>query len=188
MNALFIYDWDDTLFPTSWIIRNDYSIRTLNHKLKMYFTYLDKLVFNLLNNTMKLGDVIIVTNASIKWIEECLECMPSVRKLIKSFIPVLSARDKYSKLYPTEIEYWKKNTFNEITFKRLHKQVISIGDNESEYLALVNVMKQNYCDVIKSIKFRGFPDNVLLINQQILLGKSLMKIVNFEGNLDLVIK
>lgn len=184
MNALFIFDWDDTLFPTSWVIKNRYSLK--DHKLKSYFDYLDKLVSRILFNTMKLGNVIIVTNASIRWINDCLEALPLIKKLTK-IIPVLSARDKYSNKYPTKIEYWKKNTFSEITFKKQHKQVISIGDNESEYLALIHIMEQKYCDVIKSLKFKSFPSDLLLIDQLLLLEKSLIKVVRFDSNLDLVI-
>lgn len=187
MKPLFIYDWDDTLFPTSWIIKNNYSIKNPTHKLKLYLNYLDKLIVNLLTNTNKIGEVVIVTNASIKWIQDCIDSMPNCKTIITSYFPVLSARDKYSRLYPTKIEFWKKNTFSELTFKRQHDQVISIGDNESEYLALVHIMKQNYCKTIKSIKFKSFPDNIMLINQLMLLSKSIPKVINFKGHIDLVI-
>ena len=185
MDALFIFDWDDTLFPTSWIIKNGYSVK--NNKIKAYIDFLDKFVSRILIKSMKLGQVIIVTNASIRWIKECLEGMPLVNKLTLTMIPVLSARDKYSHRFPTQIEFWKKNTFSEITFEKKHKQVISIGDNESEYLSLIHIMDQKYCDIIKSIRFKAFPDNILLIDQLMLLEKSLIKIASFDDDLDLVI-
>ena len=188
MTKLIIFDWDDTCYPTSWIIKNGCSTRNFNHKLKSYISYLDKIIAEILVRTMKFGDVVIITNASIKWVKDCIEHMPHVSELVSSYIPVISARDKYSKLYPTEIEFWKKNTFSEITFENDYDQVISIGDNESEYLALFHVLTKKYCGTIKSVKFMQFPNNILIIDQLILLNKNIQKIIDFKGNLDLIIK
>ena len=58
MNSLIIYDWDDTLFPTSYIQK----ISNLN---KMKIELLEKYNIRLLEKSCRLGRTIIITNASL---------------------------------------------------------------------------------------------------------------------------
>ena len=60
---VFIFDWDDTLFPTSWINNiNNNKYNILNNKK---FIILDKILYLLISKCMIYGEVIIVTNATI---------------------------------------------------------------------------------------------------------------------------
>lgn len=69
-NTLIIFDWDDTLFPTYWLISTGINMRSLDdiRKYLVYFKELDTIVSKLLYEALRLGKVIIVTNASIDWI------------------------------------------------------------------------------------------------------------------------
>ena len=69
-NTLIIFDWDDTLFPTYWLVSTGINMRSIDdiRKYLVYFKELDTIVSKLLYEALRLGKVIIVTNASIDWI------------------------------------------------------------------------------------------------------------------------
>ena len=76
-NTLFIFDWDDTLFPTSFLIKegkidDDY----LSKELKDLFSILEKIILKILRFVQKKGDIYIITN---------LVCLGSIILLINIF-------------------------------------------------------------------------------------------------------
>merc|ERR1712232_76549 len=85
-SSLLIYDWDDTLFPTTWVQKNDlvsfHSVTTMDQ-----FAHLGRLaqcVHENLSLSKRLGKVIIVTNADAGWVElSCSRFMPSLRWLLE---------------------------------------------------------------------------------------------------------
>lgn len=73
--TIIIFDWDDTLCPSSWIRANKKAA-----------------VEVLLKMSMKLGTVVIVTNAMDPWVEtSCRNFLPSLLPLVSS-LPVIYAR------------------------------------------------------------------------------------------------
>lgn len=152
LTNLFIIDWDDTLFPTSWINKNsiDFNKPNTYSEYKLYFLELDKTIGTLLNSLNEVGDVWIVTNASIKWIKSCLIILNQTRNtIIKNNIRIVSARDSYSQNNSSPTE-WKILTFQDIIEDILNKitknikpntyiNIISIGDAMYEYIALINL-------------------------------------------------
>lgn len=152
LTNIFIIDWDDTLFPTSWINKNSIDVSKLNkiQEYRVYFLELDKTISALLESLNKVGDVWIVTNASINWIKSCLSGLEQTRKtIINNNIRIVSARDSYSleSSSPTE---WKILTFQDILEDIINKiigkikpntyiNIISIGDAMYEYIALINL-------------------------------------------------
>ena len=67
-NLLFIFDWDDTLSPTSFLI-NGGLIKyknILSEELINLFSILEKIIINNLNSTINKGDLYIITNSSIE--------------------------------------------------------------------------------------------------------------------------
>jgi len=152
LTNLFIIDWDDTLFPTSWINKNsiDFNKPDTYAEYKLYFLELDKTIGNLLESLNGVGDIWIVTNASIKWIKSCLMILNFTRDtIIKNNIRIVSARDSYSQNNSSPTE-WKILTFQDIIEDILNKitknmkpntyiNIISIGDAMYEYIALINL-------------------------------------------------
>jgi len=152
LTNLFIIDWDDTLFPTTWFNKNniDFNNKNLLLEYKLYFIELDKTINMLLESLNQIGDIFIVTNASINWIKSCLVNLDSSRKtIIKNNIRIVSARDSYSKYNNSPTE-WKILTFQDIVENIIEKinhnikpntiiNIISVGDAMYEYIALINL-------------------------------------------------
>jgi len=58
----------------------------------------------LLENLIKFGKVVIITNAKEGWVEYSSYFMlPRVHHLIETYIPVISAQDEYSKKHPKAV-------------------------------------------------------------------------------------
>ena len=116
LNNIFIIDWDDTLFPTTWVNENSISLTNEEsvNEYKLYFIELDKAISSLLETFNNMGQVYIVTNANINWIKVCLSILPLTKKtVIKNNIRIVSARDMYSSETSSPTE-WKINTFRDI--------------------------------------------------------------------------
>ena len=116
LTNIFIIDWDDTLFPTTWVNTNKINMSDVNSvkDYKLYFLELDKTVSNFLESFNKIGDIYIVTNANIKWIKSCLNVLNLTREtIIKNNIRIVSARDSYAQGGNSPSE-WKTRTFQDI--------------------------------------------------------------------------
>jgi hypothetical protein len=129
-NIIFI-DWDDTLFPTTWVNKNKINCLDKNdvNKYRLFFLELDKSISNLLETITKNNDnfVYIVSNANKKWIEVSLMCLPITSSIINKAslnttnnnttnnndIVIISAKDKYNEKYSSPID-WKILTFKDI--------------------------------------------------------------------------
>jgi hypothetical protein len=211
LTNVFIIDWDDTLFPTSWVNKNNIKINDESIKnYKLYFLELDKTITNLLESLDKVGDVYIVTNASISWIKSCLTILNITRQfIIRHNIRIVSARDIYANktISPTE---WKILTFKNIIHGIVDKinknlkpntifNIISIGDAMYEYVALIKLngffnsyvqarnrdKKFNISYNLKSIKFIEKPDFDYVIDQIQILQKNKDDIINRMGFVDI---
>src|SRR5438132_10051267 len=70
-NTLIIIDWDDTLYPTTWIVENNIDLTDPKSRYKYikYFENLDNQLSEALGHMMTLGEVLIITNAMLEWIE-----------------------------------------------------------------------------------------------------------------------
>lgn len=196
MHSLIIIDWDDTLFPTSWVMKNNINLQDgdTREKYKALFLHLDGIVARLLINKLNYGPVIIVTNASIMWIKLTLSLMPQTIKLLQRDLKVLSARDLYQEQYPKNVGMWKKMTFIEIAKKNPFKNltykptsIVSIGDAEYEHEALINLhgIDEVKDTLLKSVKLVPTPTYKKLVDQLMVLNKATPKIVKQPSHLDL---
>jgi hypothetical protein len=161
-NTLFILDWDDTLFPTSWVTRNNIDIinNSSRDRYVEHFKSLDRALHSFLKNISKYGKVIIVTNALKDWVKISSIIMPQTYHLLKG-INIVSARSLFGEQTKDVME-WKKRTFQIIIDKEFDNKklmnIISIGDAEYEHQALVALTQSNF-DKIKYLKsFRLIKD------------------------------
>lgn len=96
--TILIFDWDDTLCPSTWLKENRLIFSRPSPSQERYQKPLRELqekVSVLLSAASKLGKVIIVTNAQSPWIEHsCKNFMPDIWPLISS-IPMIYARSIY---------------------------------------------------------------------------------------------
>ena len=189
-NALIIFDWDDTLFPTTWVVNND--IKGINNPLinlyASYFDEVDKLLSNLLISALSLCRVIIITNANMEWIRSTKLMLPKSSAIIDKYIEIISARDNYVGTH--RMDEWKQQTFKyNITehFKNA-QQIISIGDDIYEYNALISLKKYiNPKTKLKVIKFIKMPTYEIFIDQLNVLLSALSDIYMKQTHLDLKI-
>jgi hypothetical protein len=190
-STLIIIDWDDTLFPTSWNVKNN--IDLLNPKINdlKYFNILDKQLSSLLEKILLCGEIIIITNATLSWVYTTLTVLPKT-KYIMDNITVISARDKYQNI--TIMNDWKKYTFLDEVNKRCqykhYNNIISIGDADYEYNALINLY--NTCEIkykyLKTVRFLKTIDKKTFIDQLVLLQTNILYISNMKRHNDIIIK
>ena len=196
-NTIIIFDWDDTLFPTSWTVDNsiDLSDSDTQNKFIVYFSRLDMLLYKLLMNCLKNNsNIYIVTNATIKWINISLSMLPNTKKIIDKNVKVLSARDLHQE-NNTKMEEWKKLTFLDIhnnKYKNYKKyQIVSVGDAEYEYNALINLFNQDSVSnqrILKTVKLLKNPSFDSLVDQLEVLNSCIDKIIKRDRHLDLKFK
>jgi hypothetical protein len=187
-NTLIILDWDDTLFPTTWFIHNNINLNETYMK-KLYTSYfyeLDNIIYKLLKKIILLGDVTIITNALIEWINTSSSVLPKTKKIINNKIHIISARGNFQNKYPNIMD-WKKEAFK---LAKSHKyiNIISVGDAHYEYNALIGLYNKESHILLKSIKFMNEPIQEVLIDQLNVLYNIIPKICNILHHLDLNFK
>ena len=77
---------------------------------------LDETAFNLLSESSKFGDVFIITNAALGWVEYSSKIFlqRTHKFLIENDIKIISARQGYENIYPNDSRKWKIGAFLEI--------------------------------------------------------------------------
>ena len=202
--TIMLWDWDDSFFPTFWVNQNMISLSSEEsiNEYKLYFIELDKTISDFLASVLTQAEIYVVTNASLKWIKVCLNVLPKTRKIImENNIRIVSARDNYSQTLSSPTE-WKINTFRDIISKTVNNlsndsdcntilNIISIGDANYEYVALLNL--DNYFKnknnsigyLLKSIKFIERPHFDLVIDQIQMVKRNINSIINKVGYVDL---
>lgn len=136
-----IFDYDDTLFPTTYAIRHCFEdISVLNPEEAKLFKHIDKAILSVLNMALsRTENVYIVSNAELLWIKDSAEMfLPKVHKLLfhTENITVISARDEYQDNSSCHLE-WKTKAFDRIHSKYEEEDVklFSIGDGLEEIYA-----------------------------------------------------
>lgn len=190
MNSLIIYDWDDTLFPTSFIHSGKY----INYS---QILLIEKQNIKLLNKSRQFGTTIIITNASTEWIyESSKKYMPNLNKYIKYFnIPIYSAREYAAERNIQNYLQWKEITFHN-TINNYYRQnarinnILSIGDAVYERNSLLKygkyinsiIYKHIY---IKTIKYIDNPNLNNLYNETTSLLNNLHYHINVKHDLNI---
>jgi len=83
VETLLIFDWDDTLFPTSWVQKHGLlkseAGETLSNEDIAQLEQMTERVRKTLQLALQIGKVVLVTNAAQGWIEQsCTNFMPSL--------------------------------------------------------------------------------------------------------------
>ena len=161
-NNVIIFDWDDTLLPTSFLSpRGIFDEKNeLNQKDQAKITKLEESVRNLLSIAITKADVYIITNAGEGWVQFSAEkYYPSIMEILGK-IEIISARGKYEKDFPEDLKRWKIEAFLNIKKKlndNLITNIICLGDSVFEMEA-GRILASNFIHaVIKTIKFRENP-------------------------------
>ena len=193
-NAIFIFDWDDTLFFTShlkptnnirFFYQNDYE-KKLMSRIEYY-------IIEILNIALDKGTVLIITNSGEGWVEASAKYYyPNLIPLLKD-IYIISSRELYQKEYPGKPLTWKINTFYDLKEKLNFKKdilinIICIGDDNSEIIAAKKLGENFDKCLVKTIKFRESPDLKELIKQLILINEQIIRVYNYPKSLTIQVE
>lgn len=191
--SITILDWDDTLFPTSWIdkaISNPYLYQDLQK--------IEQIVYKLFEKILDYCSIFyIVTNADSGWIEySSSKYMPLVFNFLllhQENVKIISARSNNSIMFPDQDYVWKLIEINNIlsvlsqdsSLIYLDKQIISIGDSYIEKLATKEVASE-YNLKVKTIKLLEQPSCKQLQQELELLYNNYDVIIREMNNIDIL--
>ena len=181
-NTILIFDWDDTLFPTSWLQSNEIRQGNITKDVAIQLEDLDNICIQFLKHAQNLGRIVIVTNSINDWVKISSKLfMTRVHDFI-SEIDVISARSKFRNL---PIKECKVQTFKELIDDDI-LNILSFGDTSNDRDALFLATKDQTGIYSKSVKFLQTPTIDELKTQLILLTDSIDKLWENNKNLDLV--
>jgi hypothetical protein len=190
--VLTIFDWDDTLCPTTWLDTQDED----EAELPAEFVGIAQRVLEVAS---KYGEVAVVTLAERSWLERRLSQYPS------NFIgcPVYHARD-YGCTTSDEPQYCAGRTHDEseaaatatlVAMKRAamsavvgescYSQVISIGDGKFEALAVHDLIFDGGISYTKSVKLSDDPTVESLMAQLNVVAETFPRVVAEKRRLHL---
>lgn len=189
--SIIIYDWDDTLFPTSWVTQHNINLNDplTQKKYMKFFSILDATISKLLIKSIQLGNVIIITNALPIWIKISSGVLPKTRKLFK-YIKIISARKEYQEK-SNNMTDWKmmafKNEFNQqIKLSKYNNyNIISIGDADHEYKALVDLQNHTMNNkILKTIKLIKNPSIDQIYDELKVLNNTIGYAIKYSNHID----
>lgn len=141
-------DLDDTIVPTTEFLEFGIDIQDVDDKS---YVELDLKVCFLVQEIQKHAQVIIVTNGTAQWLEDCLEILPKFKSLD---IPYMSARDQFFK-HPQA--RWKPMTFSMLCSWHPHvTRVMTIGDGMEHLYAMELIGTKNITSSV-SFQFKSKP-------------------------------
>ena len=173
-NSIIIFDWDDTLLPTSFLVSK--GILTPNMKFSKYETQkileLEELILQLLTLAVNKGNVYIITNADKCWVEYSSKLIyPRILNIMQK-IKIISAKNKYQEKYPGDSRKWKIKAFVNLTTEldvKIITNIICSGDSVFEIEAgkiLASKFNQAF---IKTINFKEKPELEEVLKQILLV-------------------
>jgi hypothetical protein len=174
MDALIIWDWDDTLMCSTAINSGRLPGGTAPQ--------LEVLIEEALRISMSVGETMIVTNADDLWVfESTRRFAPRVASLL-SQIPIVSARRKFEASYPGDVFAWKRETFREILINRnggSGLNLVVLGDSPAEIEAASTAVYGLGIHplLIKTIKFKEGPTCEEVCDQLRMMTQDLSSIV-----------
>ena len=191
-NSLFIFDWDDTLFPTTFFINKKLlNEENISEEILKPFYILEKIIINIINFAINKGDVYIITNSSIDWFRySSSKYFPNLKNILK-LIKTISSRDEYEELYPGENKLWKEKTFLDLRREinnNLVTNIICLGDSVIELEAGKLLGSKFDESFIKTIKFKENPEIEDLIKQLNLINNKINYIYSKAKNLSITIE
>lgn len=197
-DTILIFDWDDTVLPSTWIQEQGLRLDEDSVPTEVQQAQLQKMADRAAQTlcvAKRHGKVILVTNAERGWIElSCKKFMPSLYPTLED-LKLLSARSTYEHQGVASPFEWKYLAFEseiacfyEAFAGDRRKNVLSFGDSAHEREALIRVTERLQNCRTKSLKFVERPEVEQLLKEHELISGCFRHIVNHDGNLDLCIR
>jgi len=189
-SSLFVLDFDDTLFPTSWLTQHRETMQASTNRSRILWLQLQahSLAVNHFFRTIcLLGDVVLVTLADVAWVRQSMKVyLPRSAWLLRE-APLASARCEANMTGVSgddipAAKCWQKS----LAMRRMigHQPIqnlISIGDSQVEQIAARYVggqcRNEGTVKYTKTVKLAPHPDLTTLTLQLCSLAPRLPSIV-----------
>ena len=182
--TLLIFDFDDTLFCTKYldtfalsyqdIFNCKVSLEQVNACLAHEIKELENSILDLFMSAGQNSDIVIISNADLKWINNCLtHFLPELNDYLRdNDIKIHSAKNTFSKIVKTPAD-WKIKCFKKVVDEMYGEDVfydlnvISIGDGKEEKKAVFNLAKNLKFRKLRAkfIRMISFPSAASIILQ-----------------------
>jgi hypothetical protein len=193
--CLIIYDWDDTILPTSWLRSLGYLSNNISdmigtpppnlpgHVASMMRLIEDATVDNF-RQAMALGRVIIITNSSCLWVPfTAKRFFPKLSQIIEAGgFEVYSARPAQAEnagpnyvYLPSMAVTWKTDKFREMVGSVPYQTCVSIGDGFAERCAVLAIANSRMSG--KAVRFPLQPSGAVLLEQLKIMLRNLEDVV-----------
>lgn len=191
--TLIVFDWDDTIMCTSFMIRENITVTgdaVHVHKFWPDLDRLSKTVIDLINDAHNHGEVVIITAAEEGWVQlSAQKFMPELVPVIKN-LRVISARTAYEKKFPGDPYKWKYGSMKDLVDSKKYPMysrtnLVSFGDSLAERQCTIDIAKITLGMHSKTVKFSEKSTIQELTRQLDLIRSSLKYIVEFDSSLDL---
>jgi hypothetical protein len=186
--VLFIFDFDDTLFASSYFSnKNPYF-----SKDPCYCLELSRSIDTILKLASSFGHVRIITNAEKNWIAFCLEkYLPDCFTLAELYKDdkIFSSFDQGISMIENDKTKWKTLAFQKIIPEYIQtispKEIICFGDTLYDRLAAIDIRNYSPQLSVKNILLIGQPTLEVLLQEHKLIEKYIPEMIKYNGNLDL---
>lgn len=137
-----VFDWDDTLCPSSWLHAENLLPKYRGHQImatheqRRILALIEANVVRLLKKAVSYGPVFVVTAAEYGWVEmSCALYLPGVQQMLEmSDIHIVSARSWYEQTFGVggDSNSWKHEVMQLIARKCFANNVASSSSSEVE--------------------------------------------------------
>jgi len=214
VSNLFFIDWDDTLFPTSYLTSTFTYKNIIDKNFKMDESTINSLKI-LENEIINLFSVIsqyraqicIITNGKKDWVQytsmlyypKFLPFLSQLQVVSINKLCIVSARHIYEKVHKDDQSMWKFEAFKSVANHYIEsndiQNIFSIGDSIAEKYAakflnadlkMNNVIRTEF--YVKTIQLLPKPSISALIDEIKRINVKLPTVINKKENLDIVLK
>jgi len=199
--TLLIFDWDDTILPSTFLQRNGLRLDANswpNAEQRKALAEVAAAAAKTMLAARRHGTVVLVTNAERGWIElSCQKFLPMLLPQLEC-VKIVSARTSYEGPECKAPLQWKLRAFAvEITNHfgsdvladhSSRKNILSFGDSLHEREAVLVATSSLPNCATKALKFVERPDISQILKQNVLIEDCFERIVHHAGDLDLCIK
>jgi hypothetical protein len=181
-SCLTIYDWDDTILPTSWLRSLGFLSNNIadmvgtppptlpSHVASMMRMIEEAAVQNLLAAGRR-GRVVIITNSSVLWVPfTAKRFFPRLSQIVESGFEVYSARPAQAEnagpnyvYLPSMAVTWKTDKFKELVGFTQFPTCVSIGDGFAERCAVLAIASSRMSG--KAVRYPLQPSGGALLEQ-----------------------
>lgn len=178
-----IFDWDDTLFPTTWFLSQT-AAREMKQQL---LRDVDEAVAVILGIATDRGDVAIVTCASERWVRETAKYLPGASNFLFGTVQVISCKDRFfagtthalkTRAFLSVLEELRANN-NDAALN-----ICSVGDSGAEYFAAKASALEH--DIVKRVRLWQSPSLSVLSKQLELLSGRFEEVLSHATPADII--